>query len=219
MRPLAIDLDGTLVDSVLDIHAATNAVLQTLDLAPRSTEEIRAWVGNGSERLLARAITGSFDGDPPAEQLEAANHAFDKHYPQANGQFSQPYPGVVETLKQLIDAGTRMACVTNKPARFARHLLELHGLNRAFEFTLGGDSLSRRKPHPLPLLFVAGQFSIAPAALTLIGDSISDVRAARAAGCSIIAVSYGYNHGQDIRSEAPDAVIDGFAELPGLLSP
>jgi phosphoglycolate phosphatase len=217
MTAITIDLDGTLVDSVPDLHASVNATLRTLELPERDLEQVRNWVGNGVERLLSRAITADFDGQLEQELLDRAQKIFLAHYVDFNGRFSHPYPGVIETLEALRKAGHRMACVTNKPATPARKLLAHHALERFFEFTLGGDTLSRKKPDALPLLFVAGQFSVAPASLTHIGDSVSDVQAARAAKCRIIAVSYGYNHGRDIHTEQPDHVVDSFTDLLELL--
>lgn len=213
---IAFDLDGTLVDSVPDIAAAANDVLRSLELQERSTTQYREWIGNGVVRLLARAITGDFDGAPDAALLDEAHTRFEVAYAQTNGQRSEPYAHAREVLASLGRSAT-LACVTNKPHSFAVDLLRYHDLLDNFSLVVGGDSVAHQKPHPAPLQHVASQLGVDVETILVVGDSVNDVRAARAAGCRVIAVSYGYNHGLDIRDEAPDHVIDTLAVLPELV--
>lgn len=213
-----IDLDGTLVDSVPDLTACVDAMMARLGRPPRGEAAVRAWVGNGVERLVARALIGALEGAPDADDFARALPIFLELYAEQVSARSRLYPGVREGLDLLRTRGYRLGCVTNKAARFTEPLLEAMGIRAAFELVLSGDRLPEKKPSPLPLLHAAEHFGVAPAAALMLGDSISDVKAARAAGFAIICVSYGYNHGHDIRCAEPDAVIDAFPELGELLA-
>ncbi|MBK5932338.1 phosphoglycolate phosphatase [Halochromatium salexigens] len=213
-----IDLDGTLVDSVPDLSACIDTMMARLGRPPCGEAAVRQWVGNGVERLVARALIGALDGEPDAADLERALPIFLDLYAEQVSARSVLYPGVREGLDLLCGRGYRLGCVTNKAARFTEPLLQAVGIRKAFELVIGGDTLPEKKPSPLPLLHAAEHFGIEPAASLMLGDSVSDVRAARAAGFGIICVSYGYNHGDDIRHAEPDAVIDAFPELGELLA-
>lgn len=214
---VAFDLDGTLVDSVPDIAAAANAAMAELGRPTHPIESIRNWVGNGIERLVERALAADIDGRVASPELSEAVEIFERHYARTNGEHSTVYDGTKPGLDAIRARQLPLACVTNKPEQPARDLLKACGLADYFSTVVGGDTLARRKPDPLPLTHIAAGFGVTPAALLVVGDSVSDVRAARAAGCSIIAVSYGYNHGRDIRSESPDYVVDTIAEVPDLM--
>lgn len=212
--PLAvlIDLDGTLVDSAPDIHAAVNRALTAVRHPPRSLDEVRGWIGNGIEPLLHRALTADPDGCAPAALLEPAKRHFQDAYRQLNGRLSRLYPGVSEGLERLRAAGCALACVTNKPAAFAEPLLTACAIADYFSMLVGGDTLAEKKPHPRPLLYAAARLGAGPDRSLLVGDSETDVKAARAAGMAVVCVSYGYNHGRDIRAAGPDAVVDSLSE-------
>ncbi|MFP4640506.1 MAG: phosphoglycolate phosphatase [Guyparkeria sp.] len=216
-RMVLFDLDGTLVDSVPDLLVATNAMQRELGNPERAEEDVRNWVGNGVERLVERALTNDLDGHPDPAEFERALPVFKKHYLQSNGQHSRVFDGVVEGLDFVRSLGLSMGCVTNKAEAFTLPLLEQAGLRDYFEVVISGDVLPRKKPDPAPLIYSAGWFHIHPEEALMVGDSISDVKAARAAGFSIVCMSYGYNHGRDIRDFDPDAVIDSMTELPGLV--
>jgi phosphoglycolate phosphatase len=212
-----IDLDGTLVDSVPDLTHSVDAMMAALDRPPRGEAAVRDWVGNGVERLVKRALIGTLDGEPEPADYERAYPIFLELYAAHNGERSRLYPGVREGLDALAARGLKLGCVTNKAACFTEPLLAALGVADRFGIIISGDTLPEKKPSPLPLLHAAEHFGVAPAAALMVGDSISDVKAARAAGFPVVCVSYGYNHGQDIREAAPDAVIDALAELDRLL--
>ncbi|WP_295541079.1 phosphoglycolate phosphatase [uncultured Thiohalocapsa sp.] len=212
-----VDLDGTLVDSVPDLTHSVDEMMVALGRAPQGEAAVRHWVGNGVERLVKRALTGTLDGEPDAADLTRAYPIFLERYAAHNGEHAQLYPGVREGLATLAERGIPLGCVTNKAAQFTEPLLAGLGIAAHFRLIISGDTLPEKKPSPLPLLHAAAHFGVAPAASLMVGDSISDVKAARAAGFPVVCVSYGYNHGLDIRDAEPDAVIDSLAALDSLL--
>lgn len=221
LRPkmILIDVDGTLVDSVPDLTFCVDAMMERIGRPPHGEAAVRNWVGNGVERLVRRALIGQLDGEPDEADFEAALPIFLELYAENTSKRSMLYPGVREGLDYLLTCGYPLGCVTNKAAQFTLPLLKDLGVRDAFTLVVSGDTLPEKKPHPAPLLHAAAHFGVEPAAALMIGDSVSDVKAARAAGFSIVCMSYGYNHGQDIRTAEPDAVIDSMAELQGLIAP
>ncbi len=213
-----IDLDGTLVDSVPDLTFCVDEMMTRLGRSPRGESAVRQWVGNGVERLVERALTGELDGESDSADVERALPIFLDLYAEHTAARSVLYPGVRAGLDLLCARGYRLGCVTNKAARFTEPLLEALDIRSTFELVVSGDTLPEKKPSPLPLLHAARHFGVEPAAALMLGDSISDVKAARVAGFGIICVSYGYNHGEDIRTAEPDAVIDSFTELGEILA-
>ena len=220
MRPrmILIDVDGTLVDSVPDLAYCVDEMMQRLGRPPHGEAAVRNWVGNGVERLVRRALIGELDGEPDEADYAQAYPIFLDLYAENTSKRSVLYPGVHEGLEWLQAAGYPLGCVTNKAAQFTEPLLKDLGVYERFRIVISGDSLPKKKPDPLPLLHAAEYFAVAPADSLMIGDSVSDVSAARAAGFGIVCMSYGYNHGQDIRLASPDAVIDSMVELQGLLA-
>ncbi|MEJ2362285.1 MAG: phosphoglycolate phosphatase [Gammaproteobacteria bacterium] len=212
-----IDVDGTLVDSVPDLAWCVDEMMKQLDMPARGEAKVREWVGNGVERLVRRALIDKLDGEPDDALFQRAYPIFLELYAENTARRSVLYPGVREGLDYLKRAGYRLGCVTNKAAQFTLPLLRQLGIHDDFEIVVSGDTLPVKKPDPGPLLHVASHFGISPSRATMIGDSVSDVKAARAAGFQIICMSYGYNHGIDIRESHPDAVIDSMVELEGLL--
>jgi len=216
-KMVLFDLDGTLVDSVPDLHFCVNGMMAELGMPERSEEAVRTWVGNGVERLVERALTNDLDGHPDADLFAKALPIFKRLYAENTSGRSVVYPGVIEGLNHVRKAGYPIGCVTNKAAAFTIPLLKAKGLHDLFEVIISGDTLPVKKPDPGPLFYAAGWFRVNPREALMIGDSKSDVKAARAAGFSIICVSYGYNHGEDIRNYQPDAVIDSMTELQNLI--
>lgn len=214
---ILIDVDGTLVDSVPDLAYCVDEMMKALDMPVRGEAEVRNWVGNGVERLVRRALIGQLDGEPDEVLFEKAYPIFLDLYAVNTSQRSCLYPGVREGLDYLKAAGYTLGCVTNKAAQFTIPLLKDLGIHDDFENIVCGDTLAKKKPDPLPLLHSAEVLGVAPEKSLMLGDSVSDVKAARAAGFQIICMSYGYNHGVDIRESHPDAVIDSMVELKDLL--
>ena len=216
---ILIDVDGTLVDSVPDLAFCVDTMMERLGKSPRGEAAVRNWVGNGVERLVRRALTGTLDGEPDEADFERAYPVFLDLYAENTSKRSCLYPGVREGMDVLKSAGYRLGCVTNKAAQFTEPLLKDLGVFDDFSIVISGDTLSTKKPDPAPLLHAAEFFGCEPANALMIGDSVSDVAAARAAGFHIVCMSYGYNHGVDISEAAPDAVIDSFVEIYPLLEP
>lgn len=214
---ILIDLDGTLVDSVPDLTLAVDIMMRALGMPERGEASVREWIGNGAERLVRRALINRVDGEPDEALYRRAYPIFLEAYQENVCRDSHPYPGVREGLAALKEAGYRLGCVTNKPACFTEPLLKTLGIYDTFGIVISGDALPTKKPDPAPLLHAAGFFGVAPERSLMVGDSISDVRAARNAGFAVACVTYGYNHGNDIRDAGPDLVVDSLAELPALL--
>jgi phosphoglycolate phosphatase len=216
-KMILIDVDGTLVDSVPDLAFCVDGMMERLGRPPHGDSAVRNWVGNGVERLVRRALIGRLEGEPDEAELELALPIFLELYRENTSGRSFLYPGVREGLDYLQGAGYPLGCVTNKAAQFTEPLLHDLGVRDYFEIVISGDSLPRKKPDPLPLLHAAEHFGVDPSDALMVGDSVSDVTAARAAGFGIVCVSYGYNHGVDIRTANPDAVMDSLTEIQGLL--
>jgi phosphoglycolate phosphatase len=213
-----IDLDGTLVDSVPDLAYAIDHMMMALEMPQHGEKKVRQWVGNGIEKLVKRALTDDMDAEPEEALFEQGLHIFKGSYSECNGRHSQLYDGVQEGLDWLKNQGFTVACITNKAQQFTMPLLESLGVLDYFELVVSGDSLPKKKPDPMPLLHSAAHFSITPSKALMIGDSMTDVKAARNAEFgAVICVTYGYNHGIDIREANPDSVIDSFTQLPELL--
>ena len=208
VRAAIIDLDGTMLDTVPDFHVAINRMRAEFDLAAITQEQIALMVGKGSENLVRAVLALDYDAAGVAERFDAAMDAYQRHYLAINGQNSSLYPDVVAGLAALKAQGLRLACVTNKPIAFAEPLLKLNDLYRYFDVVYGGDSLPRKKPDPLPLLTVCRDFDLPAAQVVAIGDSSNDAQAARAAGCPVLTVPYGYNHGESIHAIDSDGIVD-----------
>lgn len=212
-----IDVDGTLVDSVPDLAYCVDEMMDQLGLPRRGEDAVRQWVGNGVERLTRRALINQLEGEPDEVLFEKAMPIFMDLYAENTSKRSCLYPGVEEGIAYLKQAGYRLGCVTNKAEQFTVPLLTDLGIIDNFEIVVSGDTLPKKKPDPMPLLHAAEAMGVTPAESLMLGDSMSDVKAARAAGFQIVCMSYGYNHGVDIRDSKPDAVIDSMSELQGLL--
>jgi phosphoglycolate phosphatase len=205
LQAAIVDLDGTMVDTVGDFDAALNSMLHELGLPAVDRGFIEHTVGKGSEHLI-RSTLAHVGSEPGLYQQ--AWELYQQHYLAVNGRHSRVYDGALEGLRALVAAGLKLACLTNKPTAFARPLLAAKGLDGFFSHVFGGDAFERKKPDPLPLLRTCGALRSQPARTLMIGDSSNDARAARAAGCPVVLVSYGYNHGQPASAAGADAVID-----------
>ena len=207
LKAVLLDLDGTLLDTVGDIAAAANMMRASLGFAPLDPLLIKTFVGKGIANLVAKSLKDAVgEVGPTALKVAVAN--FERQYEKCFSESSIPFPGVVEGLNALRAKGFRLACVTNKAEKFTLPLLAKSGLSGYFELTLSGDSLPEKKPNPLPLQHAVTFFECSTAELLMIGDSFNDAEAARAAGCPVFIVPYGYNEGQELRGLDCDAFID-----------
>jgi phosphoglycolate phosphatase len=216
LRAAIVDLDGTLVDTLGDFSAALDRMLAGLGLPAVPRQRVAEFIGQGSEHLVREAL--AHVGAPP-RLYERAFAGYQAAYAEVNGRGAEVYPGAADGLRQLRAAGLRLACVTNKPGAFARALLQAKGLADGFEAVFGGDAFERKKPDPLPLRKACAALGTTPAQTLVLGDSRNDAQAARAAGCPVVLVTYGYNHGQPVRSVDADGYVDSLAEVAGLLVP
>jgi phosphoglycolate phosphatase len=206
-----VDLDGTLVDTLPDFTAVLAHVLDGLRLPNVAPAFIERTVGKGSEHLIRSVLREA--GADPAALYDAAWASYQQHYRGLNGVHSSVYPGAAEGVERLRAGGLRLACVTNKPLAFARALLDAKGLLPSFEHVFGGDSFARKKPDPLPLVEACRALGSTPARTLVVGDSANDAAAARAAGCPVVLVRYGYNHGEPIDRVDADGFVDRIDEL------
>ncbi len=214
---VAFDLDGTLVDSALDIALSVNLMLKKLNKPEHSEQTIRHWIGNGVEKLVHRALTGDEDGIAERTLFETALAIFKEFYTENVCNRSQVYPNVVETLDHLKAKGYKLAVITNKPTVFTEELLKKLSLFDYFALIISGDSLKKKKPDPMQLSHTAEYFNISPEDALMVGDSINDVLAGKAAGFQVLCVDYGYNRGVDIRESSPDCVVSSLAALKKLM--
>lgn len=214
---IMIDVDGTLVDSVPDLAYCVDETMKAMGRDTWGEAKVRHWVGNGVPKLVERSLTGELEGTVDQVAFDEAYPIFLELYAENTSGRSCLYDGVREGIDYLKSQGYTVGCVTNKAEQFTHPLLKDLGVFDEFEIVISGDTLEKKKPDPLPLLHAAKHFGVEPSEALMLGDSISDVKASRAAGFDIICMSYGYNHGDDIRDANPDLVIDSMAELKAYL--
>ncbi len=206
-----VDLDGTMVDTMGDFVAVINLMMADLSLPGVERSTIELLVGKGSEHLIRSVLRHV--GVPPEPVYEHAWQRYQHHYRDVNGKHSHVFAGVAEGLQMLQARGLKLACLTNKPTAFARPLLASKGLDGFFSQVFGGDAFARKKPDPMPLLKTCEALGTVPARTLMIGDSSNDAQAARAAGCPVVLVTYGYNHGEPVRAVDADGFVDSLAGL------
>lgn len=208
VHAVLIDLDGTLMDTVPDLARAANRMRADFGLAPLTTERIAAFVGKGADVLIRRALADDLHGEVEAGDHAAGRESFFRHYHAVNGLEAVVFPQVEDALALLGETGLKLACVTNKPREFTVPLLERAGLAPHFAAVVAGDDVSEKKPHPALLLAACERLGCAPAASLMIGDSVNDALAARAAGMPVILVETGYNEGEPVATLAGQAGVD-----------
>jgi phosphoglycolate phosphatase len=218
VRALLVDLDGTLLESGPDLARAMNRTLVERGLAELHLPQIVSFIGRGLGHLLSQSLRVALQREPTQAEIDTLLPSFEAHYEDLLGFDSPPYPGVIEGLRSLQDAGFALACVTNKHQRFTLPLLDKTGLAPFFELVVSGDTCTRKKPYPDMLLHACAHFGVVPAEALMVGDSSNDVEAARAAGCPVWCLPYGYNEGGPGVPLAADRIIGSFTELPVLLA-
>jgi phosphoglycolate phosphatase len=230
LQAAIVDLDGTMVDTLGDFEIALNRALADLDLPSVTRALVERTVGKGSEHLIrsvlahqlalpeVKGLANVCDARSVENLYEAAWQRYQHHYLAINGEFATVYPGVVEGLQQLCDAGLQLACLTNKPLSFAKPLLQAKGLDSFFTHVFGGDSFALKKPDPLPLLKTCEALGVQAAQALMVGDSSNDAQAARAAGCPVVLVRYGYNHGEPVDGVDADAHVDTLTHIAQALA-
>ena len=218
IRAAIVDLDGTMLDTVPDFHIAINTMRGEFGLRPISAEQIAHMVGKGSEHLIRSVLALDYDQVGVEARFEQAFDSYKRHYIAINGQHATVYSGVIAGLEAMRAHGLRLACVTNKPTEFTHPLLEQKGLKSYFEVIYGGDAFARKKPDPIALLQVCTDFELQPHQVVAIGDSSNDAEAARAAGCFVLTVPYGYNHGRAIHETDSDGIVGSLLEAASLIS-
>jgi len=215
IRAVLIDLDGTLLDTVPDLADAANAMLAELGRLTLPQDTIRDFVGKGIPNLVGRCL--GYPGESETAEAREALAVFKRHYASVNGRKTRIYPGVLPGLQAMRAAGLKTACVTNKAGAFTDQLLAATGLAALLDLTVSGDTLPEKKPHPLPFLHLCERFGIVPAEALVVGDSRNDIAGARAAGCPVFCVPYGYSEGEDVRDLGADAIVATLAEAANRL--
>lgn len=212
IRAAIIDLDGTMLDTVPDFEAALNGMRADLGLAPITQATIKPLVGKGSEKLVRDALLLDWDAARVDAVFIDALAGYQRHYLAINGERSSLFEGVIEGLQAMREQGLRLVCVTNKPIAFTLPLLDQKGLAPYFERVFGGDSFAKKKPDPMPMLGACAALDLPPSQVVAIGDSSNDVESARAAGCFVLTVPYGYNHGRPIQEINSDGIVSSLLE-------
>jgi len=217
-KAIFFDLDGTLIDSSKDLSVSVNYMLKELGFENFDESIIKTWIGNGALVLTKRALSGSFDIDESLDEslVKKALDIMLDYYSKNLTVYTTAYPNVLQTLKEL-NKRYKMAIITNKPYGFVKPILKALNMESFFDLVLGADSLSKKKPHPMPLIHTCKELDIKHHEAVMVGDSESDIKASKSASIDVVAVSYGYNHQESIKKYNPNIVIDDFKELKDLL--
>lgn len=219
VKAVLLDLDGTLLDTVLDLHAAANGMQRDLGNPEVAVEDIRAYVGRGIPNLVKRVLAGALEAaDDPTPPPADALASFKKHYEHFNGRAAKPFPGVMTGVEAFKAMGLPLGVITNKAQAFTIPLLERTGLAPFMDVIVSGDMLPRPKPDPMPVIWACGRLGVSPADTLLVGDSVHDFKAGHNAGCKVFLVPYGYNEGQDVRGLAADAIVESIAAAASLVT-
>lgn len=216
------DLDGTLIDSVPDLASAIDEMLRSIGQAPAGETKVNRWVGNGAAALVKRALANDDHGDEQHlaqylneqddEAYTSAYAIFERAYAQRLTAATGLYDGVLSVLSALVAGNITLGLITNKPRRFTLPLLQTLGIDHYFSDVLCGDDLKFKKPHPLPVLTALENLSVNAEQVIMVGDSISDIKSATAAGVKTVAVTYGYNHGLSITDTRNDCRADVYID-------
>lgn len=216
-RALLFDLDGTLADTAPDLARALNRALQTLDCPRVTLEEVRLWIGNGTESLLKRAVAKTPGRQVDLDLINKGIGLFDFYYSESIWAKSVCYPGVLNGLSELKRLGFKLACVTNKPRSFSSEVLKQSGLDVFFDVVVAGNDLSERKPSPMPLLYATQQLELGSRECIVIGDSKNDTEAALKAGMMVLLVTWGYHQDMELSQMGATQLIQKFSDISDLV--
>lgn len=212
-RAVFFDLDGTLIDSAQDLFFAVCEMSKELDIKQPELSNIKNWIGNGTLKLVERSLKYSNGQQPSEKELKQAFTSFSNAYRECVGEYSMLFPGVHKLLVKLLASNIKLACITNKPLEFTEFLLQQNMISQFFSVICAGDNVKFRKPDAWPLLHASRLLGVPIDDCLMVGDSQHDIQAARNAGCHVLAVSYGYNHGENIKDSNPDGTVDSFVDL------
>lgn len=218
IRAVILDLDGTMIDSVPDLNVALNGMLKELALPAVNESTIRMFVGRGTPHLVKSTLSVYLNQDDVGKIQENALTLFYKHYRIVNGQYSHLYPHVKEGLKRMAEKQLKIACVTNKPSVFTEPLLATNSLYAFFDAIYCADTFPKKKPDPFPMIMACQKFGLSSHQVVAIGDSVNDATAARAAGCFLFMVPYGYNYGIPVKDMHPDAIVTDLLQATEFIS-
>lgn len=212
-KAVFFDLDGTLIDSAKDLSYAVDVMADQIEIEKPGLDNVKKWIGNGTLKLVERSIKHATGSVPSQKDLNTAFDFFSNAYRDCVGEYSELFPGTKDLLVQLLSKNIKLACITNKPLEFTEFLLQQNMISQFFSVICAGDNVKFKKPDPWPLLHASTELNVDIKECLMIGDSTHDIAAARNAGCDVYAVTYGYNHGNDIRDSNPDNTIDSFNDL------
>ncbi len=218
IHAVILDLDGTLIDSVPDLDVALNGMLQDMSLPPINESSIRMFVGRGTPHLVKSTLSVYLNEQEATKALDGALTLFYQHYRIVNGTRSHIYPNVMEGLELMAKKGLKIACVTNKPSVFTEPLLAKNGIYPFFDVIYCADTFPKKKPDPFPMVMACRKFHLYPSQAVVVGDSENDAKAARAAGCLLFMVPYGYNYGMPVEAQKPDMVVPDLLQVTSFIS-
>jgi phosphoglycolate phosphatase len=217
IRALAIDLDGTLLDTIPDLCGAVNLTLRELKLRELPVELVKTFVGKGLGEHMRKSLREVLQREPSDDEKAHAMALYRKHYAANLANETKIYEGVVETLDLWKSRGLSMAVVTNKWTSYTEQLIAHFNLGDYFDHLVCGDTLTTNKPDPGMMFFAAGRMGVHPREMLMIGDSGNDSRSAQAAGSPVVLLTYGYSEGEKLIDLRANAIVDTFRDIPALL--